>query len=228
MTTSISGKTTLLVCGPNSGSKVSRAQMAGVKIVPVEQFDAYLRGEVFEPPKVVEPSSSEAPAPVKTRVPPVATAHATPVAEVQTMVAVSPSAVPPAETVGPPQAVSEETVQHVEDGRLAAGPPAASCASQNVLSVPPVSSSPPGAVPQSAVAPVRIHSRTVAALLAFFLGFLGIHRFYLDYAKSGLVMLAVAVLTLGLAAPVLFVIALVDFVRILTTDLQPAPPGQYK
>jgi TM2 domain-containing membrane protein YozV len=56
-------------------------------------------------------------------------------------------------------------------------------------------------------------SQLVAALLAFFLGFLGIHRFYLGYTWQGIVQL----LTLGGFG----IWALIDFIRILIGDLQP-------
>jgi hypothetical protein len=56
-------------------------------------------------------------------------------------------------------------------------------------------------------------SQLTAVLLCFFLGGLGIHRFYLGYTWQGIVQL----LTLG----GLGVWALIDFIRILTGSLQP-------
>lgn len=56
-------------------------------------------------------------------------------------------------------------------------------------------------------------SQLTAVLLCFFLGGLGIHRFYLGYTWQGVVQL----LTLG----GLGIWALIDFIRILTGDLQP-------
>ncbi|QYJ67172.1 TM2 domain-containing protein [Flavobacterium litorale] len=56
-------------------------------------------------------------------------------------------------------------------------------------------------------------SQVVALLLCFFLGLLGIHRFYLGYIWQGVVQL----LTLGL----LGIWTIIDFVRIVTGDLQP-------
>lgn len=61
-------------------------------------------------------------------------------------------------------------------------------------------------------------SQLVAVLLAFFLGGLGIHRFYLGYTWQGVVQL----LTLG----GLGIWALIDFIRILIGDLKPKD-GEY-
>ena len=56
-------------------------------------------------------------------------------------------------------------------------------------------------------------SKTAAALLAFFLGGLGIHRFYLGYTWQGVVQL----LTAGGCG----IWALIDFIRILMGKLKP-------
>lgn len=56
-------------------------------------------------------------------------------------------------------------------------------------------------------------SQLVALLLCFFLGGLGIHRFYLGYTWQGIVQL----LTLGGCG----IWALIDFIRICIGDLQP-------
>lgn len=56
-------------------------------------------------------------------------------------------------------------------------------------------------------------SQVVALILCFFLGCLGIHRFYLGYTWQGVVQL----LTLGGCG----IWALIDFIRIITGDLQP-------
>lgn len=61
-------------------------------------------------------------------------------------------------------------------------------------------------------------SQLIALLLVFFLGGLGIHRFYLGYTWQGVVQL----LTLGGCG----IWALIDFIRIITGDLKPKD-GEY-
>lgn len=56
-------------------------------------------------------------------------------------------------------------------------------------------------------------SQLIALILCFFLGGLGIHRFYLGYTWQGIVQLV----TLGGCG----IWALIDFIRIITGDLQP-------
>ena len=56
-------------------------------------------------------------------------------------------------------------------------------------------------------------SHVVAILLAFFLGVIGVHRFYLGYTWQGIVQL----FTLG----GLGIWALIDFIRIIIKDLEP-------
>lgn len=63
-------------------------------------------------------------------------------------------------------------------------------------------------------------SQLVAALLCFFLGAMGVHRFYLGYTVIGLIQL----FTLGCCG----IWALVDFIRILTGDLKPANYEDYE
>lgn len=62
--------------------------------------------------------------------------------------------------------------------------------------------------------PVSSRSKTTAALLAFFLGYLGIHRFYLGYKGMGVLYL----LTAGLFG----IGALVDFIMCLTGSMKDA------
>ncbi len=56
-------------------------------------------------------------------------------------------------------------------------------------------------------------SQLIALLLCFFIGFLGIHRFYLGYTGIGILML----LTGGLCG----LLVLIDFIRIIIGDLGP-------
>jgi len=61
-------------------------------------------------------------------------------------------------------------------------------------------------------------SKVIALLLSFFLGYLGIDRFYLGYAGMGVLKL----LTGGLFG----ILWVIDFIRILIGSLQPNS-GQY-
>ena len=63
-------------------------------------------------------------------------------------------------------------------------------------------------------------SQVVAAILAFVLGYLGIHRFYLGYTTIGIIQL----LTAGGCG----IWALIDFIMILTGDLKPADGSDYE
>ncbi len=58
--------------------------------------------------------------------------------------------------------------------------------------------------------------KLVAGLLAIFLGTLGIHKFYLGMTKPGLIMLLVSLLTFGVGATVMAVIALIEGILYLT------------
>ena len=61
--------------------------------------------------------------------------------------------------------------------------------------------------------PVTDRNKYVAALLAFFIGTLGIHRFYLGRTGSGIVMLAMSITVIGLVISAPW--ALVDTIRYL-------------
>jgi len=62
-------------------------------------------------------------------------------------------------------------------------------------------------------------SQLIALLLCFFVGGIGIHRFYLGYTWQGIVQL----LTLGACG----IWTLIDFIRIITGDLKPKD-GEYE
>ena len=68
--------------------------------------------------------------------------------------------------------------------------------------------------PESPTAPLSgSKNQTVAAILAFFVGVIGIHRFYLGYTWQGIVQ----IFMLG----GLGIWALIDFIRICIGDLEP-------
>lgn len=67
--------------------------------------------------------------------------------------------------------------------------------------------------PAPSAAPSSYKNRVVAALLAFFLGTLGIHRFYLGRTGSGITMLVLSITLVGLIVTAPW--ALVDTVRYL-------------
>lgn len=63
-------------------------------------------------------------------------------------------------------------------------------------------------------------NRFVAALLAFFLGTLGLHKFYLGKIKAGIIMLCVAVfgsILFGVPTAIIAIIALVECIIYLAT-----------
>jgi TM2 domain-containing membrane protein YozV len=63
-------------------------------------------------------------------------------------------------------------------------------------------------------------SKVAAALLAFFLGCLGIHNFYLGYTGRGLAQLLLTVLTCGYGAIATVIWAFIEFVLILTGSIK--------
>jgi TM2 domain-containing membrane protein YozV len=58
--------------------------------------------------------------------------------------------------------------------------------------------------------------KIVAGVLAILLGALGIHKFYLGYTKSGIIMLLISVLTCGFGASIVWIIGLVEGIIYLT------------
>lgn len=68
-------------------------------------------------------------------------------------------------------------------------------------------------------------SKIVAALLAFFLGTLGIHRFYLGYTNVGIIQIVLTLagaITCGITSVISLVWSIVDLVFILTGKLNHA------
>jgi TM2 domain-containing membrane protein YozV len=114
---------------------------------------------------------------------------------------------------------------HTRQPYQAAAPPYGSAPSQTWQSPPAPSGTPYAPYGISpAVGPPK--SKVVAALLAFFLGGLGIHRFYLGHNGTGIAMLVICVIggfiTCGLSVIVVAIWAIVDFIMILTGDLKDA------
>lgn len=68
--------------------------------------------------------------------------------------------------------------------------------------------------------PVSSRSKVAAILLAFFLGGLGIHRFYLGYNGIGIAMLLFCVLTCGWGGIITGLVAIVDIILIATGSLK--------
>lgn len=66
----------------------------------------------------------------------------------------------------------------------------------------------------------EVKSKLVAGLLAIFLGYLGIHNFYLGYTNKGLIQILVSiiggVITCGIATAAISIWALVEGILILT------------
>lgn len=63
-------------------------------------------------------------------------------------------------------------------------------------------------------------SKVAAILLAFFLGSLGIHRFYLGHSGTGIAMLLITVLTCGYGGIITGIWALIDLILIATDSLR--------
>ena len=60
-------------------------------------------------------------------------------------------------------------------------------------------------------------SRVIAALLAFFLGGLGVHQFYLGNTGRGILHIVLLVIIIG--APISALLALIDFIKyIIASD----------
>ena len=58
--------------------------------------------------------------------------------------------------------------------------------------------------------------KLTAGLLAIFIGWLGIHKFYLGYNKEGVITLLISLLTCGVGLTVMEVISLIEGIMYLT------------
>jgi TM2 domain-containing membrane protein YozV len=81
---------------------------------------------------------------------------------------------------------------------------------------------PPAAPLVLPIAPGPPRSKAAAAILAFLLGWLGVHNFYLGRNGLGIVQLSATVASCGLLAPVVWVWAFVEGVMVLTGALRDA------
>jgi TM2 domain-containing membrane protein YozV len=58
--------------------------------------------------------------------------------------------------------------------------------------------------------------KTAAGICGILIGALGIHKFVLGYTTEGAIMLAVSVLTCGIASPIMGIIGLIEGITYLT------------
>ncbi len=63
-------------------------------------------------------------------------------------------------------------------------------------------------------------NKTAAGICAILIGALGIHKFILGYSTEGAIMLAVSILTCGIASPVMGIIGLIEGIIYLTKSDQ--------
>ena len=57
--------------------------------------------------------------------------------------------------------------------------------------------------------------KTAAGILAIFLGFFGVHKFYLGYTKEGAIMLLITIFSMGIAFPIVWAIAIIEGITYL-------------
>ena len=81
------------------------------------------------------------------------------------------------------------------------------------------------ATSQQAAVAVGGKNKIAAALLAFFLGALGVHNFYLGYKKKAIAQLLITVLTCFVGSIVSSIWALVEFIQILTGSISTDADG---
>jgi len=66
-----------------------------------------------------------------------------------------------------------------------------------------------------------IHPKYIAALLAFFFGGLGVHKFYLGYKKQGIIMLLIFIFGFILFGIPSFIIGLIAFIEFIIYIIKP-------
>lgn len=64
--------------------------------------------------------------------------------------------------------------------------------------------------------PPGADKKIAAGVCGILLGALGIHKFILGYTTQGIIMLLVSILTIGLAAPIMGIIGLIEGILYLT------------
>lgn len=65
-------------------------------------------------------------------------------------------------------------------------------------------------------APAYAKNKIAAGLLAIFLGFFGIHKFYLGYNNQGIIMLLITILTCGIGGFFMGIIGIIEGIIYLT------------
>lgn len=90
---------------------------------------------------------------------------------------------------------------------------------------------PPKAAPSYTPAPRPQRSAYIAAFLAIFGGIFGLHHFYLDNNKKGIIHLVVSVLgfllTFGIATIVILVLSIIDAIKILKGEINTDGSGHH-
>lgn len=79
-----------------------------------------------------------------------------------------------------------------------------------------LSSLAPPAPPPSAAVAAKASNKIAAGICALLIGSFGVHKFLLGYTGAGIIMLLVTLLTCGLGAVVMYVIAIIEGIIYLT------------
>ena len=129
-----------------------------------------------------------------------------------------PQEAPAPEQFTAPQPQYEQPQPAYEQPQYQQAPQQAAYEQPQYQQAPPQYNQNPYAQPQYQQAPPQQGSKDklVAGLLGIFLGALGIHKFYLGYTKSAVIMLLVSLLTFGVGAFVMEIIGLIEGIMYLT------------